>query len=471
MRRGAVEAGQAWRRRAGAATVAQMLAWQPGRVLVVVLVLVGAGTGAPARGSSFDLYGFSARARALAGAQVALGINYDAAYYNPANILSRKQTHFGVGLDVVMPALRFNAAEGDFDRLLPDPSVGFHLGASTPISGAFHDVIGFGLALFHPLTSGTRIESIDPSTPYFYRYQNLPDKLVLALALAAEPAPWLRFGVGAQVLAAFNGSVTASLSLAEGRFTRESIDVQIVPAVAPTAGLALGPFRGFRFGATWRHELELDYRLPVVATIEGVGDLDVFVHGVSLYTPSQLAMGIGWESAPAPEPGVSIEAGFTWELWSAAPPAGADFTLRVDDSQVRPPTDPQDAPDALVDVRAQSAPVGAQDTVTPRIGVEWRPDTTWTARAGWFWRPTPLPTPIYQSNLLDATAHVFSIGGGVTFGDPTGISPTPVSIDLTLQLTHLDTRAVQKDPSGRPEGAYRFGGNIWHISLDLRHDY
>ncbi|TNF36284.1 MAG: hypothetical protein EP329_05370 [Deltaproteobacteria bacterium] len=424
-----------------------------------------------ARASSFDLYGFSSRARGMGNAQVALGINYDAAYYNPANILSRKQTHFGMGLDLVVPALDFTPVQGAFEPLMPDTSAGFHLGASTPISGAFADRLGFGIALFHPLTSGTKIESIDPATPYFYRYQNLPDKLVLALALAGEPTPWLRIGAGIQVLATFDGEVNASLSLAEGRFTRESIDVEIVPAASPTAGLALGPFEGLRFGATWRHELELDYQLPVVATIEGIGDLDVYVHGVSLYTPSQLALGVGWESAPAPEPGVSVEVGLTWELWSAAPPAGADFVLTVDDSEVRPPTDPQDQPEELIAVRSTGAPVGARDTVTPRIGVEWRPDTTWTARAGWFWRPTPLPTPIYQTNLLDATAHVFSLGAGVTFGDPIGVTSSPLMLDLTVQLTRLDQRAVQKDPTGRPTGAYTFGGLIWHIGLDLRHDY
>lgn len=443
----------------------------PFSVRAVLVAALAVAFGGAARGSSFDLYGFSSRARAMGSAQVALGINYDAAYYNPANILSRKQTHFGMGLDLVVPALHLDAVQGEFAPLLPETSAGFHLGASTPISGVFQDLVGFGLALFHPLTSGTRIESIDPATPYFYRYQNLPDKLVLALALAAEPAPWVRLGVGVQVLAAFDGEVNASLSLAEGRFTRESIDVQIVPAVSPTAGLALGPFEGLRFGATWRHELELDYALPVVATIEGIGDLNVYVHGVSLYTPSQLAIGLGWESAPAPEPGVSVEAGFTWELWSAAPPAGADFTLTVDDSGVRPPTDPQDTPSALIDVRATGAPVGARDTVTPRLGVEWRPDTTWTARAGWFWRPTPLPAPIYQTNLLDATAHVFSVGAGVTFGDPIGVSAAPLSLDLTVQLTRLDERAVRKDITGRPTGSYTFGGLIWALSLDLRHDY
>lgn len=438
---------------------------------MAIALLAGALAAAPAAASQFDTFGFSSRARAMGNAQVALGINYDAAYYNPANILSRKRTHVGFGLDLVAPALAFDPVAGAFDPLMPKTSAGFHLGASTPLSGVFNDVVGFGLALFHPLTSGTRVESIDPATPHFYRYQNLPDKLVVAAAFAVEPAEWLRLGLGVQLLAAFSGDVTASLNLAEGRFTGESIDVELVPRVSPTAGLALGPLEGLRLGVTYRHRLELDYALPVRATVEGIGDLRVLVEGVSLYTPSQLAVGVSWESAPAPDPGVSVEAGITWELWGDAPPAGADFRLSIDDAEARPPTDPQDLPEAIIDVSARSVALGARDTVTPRVGVEWRPDATWTARAGWFWRPTPLPSPVHQANPLDASAHVFSLGAGVTFGDPTGVATAPVSLDLTAQLTRLDRRAVEKAPGASPDGSYTFGGMIWHLSLDLRHDY
>jgi len=428
----------------------------------------------PSANASFlDTYGFSARAIAMGNAQTALGLHYDAVYFNPANILSRKRTHVGLGLHLVAPALDFDLAEGAFEPLMPGTSSGFHFGASTPISGVFQDRVGFGLALFHPLTSGTRVESIDPATPYFYRYQNLPDKLVLAAALSAEPVDWLRLGIGVQVLAAFGGDVVARLSLAEGRFTRRQIDVEIVPKVSPTAGVALGPIAGFRLGVSWRHALELSYELPVVATIEGVGDLAVYVQGVSLYTPSQLSVGLGWESAPAPEPGLSIEAGLTWERWGDAPPAGALFLLSVDDSELREPSpsDPQDQPQRLIDVRSDPIPLGARDTVTPRVGAEWRVDETWAVRAGWFWRPTPLPRPVHLANTLDATAHVVSLGAGATFGDPLGIASSPVILDLSLQLTRLSTRAVRKAPNARPDGAYTFGGLIWHVSLDFRHDY
>jgi len=430
---------------------------------------------APARASFFDTYGFSARAVGRGNAMAALGFDYDAAYYNPANILSRKRVHLGIGFDLIAPDFDVRSVEGETDPIYPETTTGFHLGMSTPISGIFGDKLGFGFAFFHPLSTGTNVSSVDPSTPWFYRYQSLPDKLILAAALAFEPVDWLRIGVGVQILAGLDGRVDASLSLAEGRFLRESIDVEVVPTAAPTLGLALGPLPLFggelRFGATWRSDLELEYSLPVTVDIDEVGALKVLVKGTSLYTPNQLALGLGWESASFPATGVSIEAGITYEQWSSAPPAGARFALTIDNAHLHP-SDPQDVPEDLIDVNADLIPLGAKDTITTRVGLEWRPTTYLALRAGYFYRPTPLPTPIYQTNTLDSGAHVISLGAGFTFGDPTGISAAPVSIDLSGQLTRLSTRAIEKDPiAGNPQGAYEASGLVFHLSLDLRHDF
>jgi hypothetical protein len=406
---------------------------------------------------------------------VALGFDYDAAYYNPANVLSRKRVHLGFGLDLVVPRLDIDVLAGTFETRTPDDNLGMHLGVSTPIGGIFDEVLGFGLAFFHPLTAGTSVTSTDPADAYWYRYDNLPDKLILAAALAVEPVSWLRLGAGAQLLAAIDGEVTGALSLAEGRFLSESIDIEVVPRIAPTLGLALGPFSalpGLRFGATYRGALELDYRLPVQIDIEQLGLLEVLVEGVSLYTPHQLAIGLGWESSIAPEPGLSLEANLTWEHWSKAPPAGALFHLSIDERNVRPPTDPQDLPVDFIDVRSAPVPLGAVDTLSPRIGLEWRPSENLSLRGGYAFRPTPLPRPIYRTNAMDADAHVASLGVGITFGDPLGAETSPLSLDLAAQWTYLPARRIDKDPAaGDPQGAYLGGGQVWHLSLDLRHDH
>ncbi|HRE92338.1 MAG TPA: hypothetical protein PK095_24695, partial [Myxococcota bacterium] len=155
-----------------------------------VLVLLSttatlAGVVPPVRASFFDTYGFSARAISRGNAMVALGFDYDAAYYNPANVLSRKRVHVGFGLNLVAADLAVTALSGTFDPVEVDDNLAFHLGFSTPIGGIFGDKVGFGLAFFHPLTTGTNVSSVDPALPWWYRYQSLPDKLVLAAGFAA----------------------------------------------------------------------------------------------------------------------------------------------------------------------------------------------------------------------------------------------------------------------------------------------
>jgi hypothetical protein len=405
---------------------------------------------------------------------VALGTQLDAVYYNPANLSVLKVSHLGLGLNVLEPDLfvaRSAPGEGELAPLLPTTNMAFRLGASTTLGGVFDDKVGFGIVLFHPLLTLTRVESVDPA-PYFYRYNSLPNKLIVAAAASYEPLPWLRLGLGGQILAQFSGRVDAALSLAETRFTREALDVELLYTVAPTAGLSLGPFHGLRLGVAFRGQLDLLYEIPVRVLIEEIGDLLVHVRGTALFTPHQVAAGLSWQGDVGDGMTLAVEAGLTWAGWSAAPPAGASVELLVDDSVLRAEDNAAGRPVQNI-LQAEQVPValGAKDTVTPRLGVELLPTPEWAVRAGWFYRPTPLPVPIWESNTLDATANVFSLGGGYTFKDPTRIHRDPLSLDIALQLTALKERRVPKAAGGTVTGEYRFGGLIWSVSLDLHHSY
>lgn len=436
---------------------------------------LGLGLGAPtAKASLFDTYGFGARATAMGGAMVASSFTYESIYYNPANMLTHKITHLGLGVTLIVPDLFVDrlAGEQEFEPLLPATNLGFHVGVTAPVRGVFDKKLAFGVCLFNPLVKFTRVESIDASFPHFYRYQSLPDKLILAGAAAYEPVEWLRIGVGAQLLAELGGEVTASISLTERRFTDEKIDIELDGVISPTAGLAVGPFEGLRFGVTYRHRLELRYELPISVVLEDVGVLGFNVDGSSLYTPSQLAFGVSWSSDPDKLHGWTVEAAATWEMWRDAPPAGALFELYLDDSILREEEAEDGRPvQNLIQAVEPLVPLEARDILVPRLGVEWRPTPEWAVRAGYFFRPTPLPRPIYQTNTLDSTAHVISLGGGFTFTDPTKVLRAPLIIDLAIQLTRLSDRLVNKAPGGQPDGAYGFGGLIWNISSGIRHHF
>ena len=84
--------------------------------LLLLSVLLGAAPQASA--SLFDTYGFGARASAMGGAMAAQSSDYEAVYYNPANLLSRKAAHFGVGLSATSPHLAFERLSPSGCRLL-----------------------------------------------------------------------------------------------------------------------------------------------------------------------------------------------------------------------------------------------------------------------------------------------------------------------------------------------------------------
>ena len=408
----------------------------------------------------------------MGGAMAAQSSDYEAVYYNPANLLSRKAAHFGVGLSATSPHLAFQRLSGEVQAAphMPEANLGLKLGAASAIGGVFEDRLAFGLTLYHPMLRLTRIESIDPIEPTFYRYDSLTDKFILALALAGEPLPWLRLGVGVQVLAGLGGTISAALSLVEGSFSAQAIDLDVDGATGLTAGLALGPFWGLRLGVTWRSQLELAYAFPIDVFIEELGLLDVHIEGSSLYTPDQLAIGLSWESAGITRAGVSVEVGLTWERWSAAPSHLAAFRLSLDNAATEASAE-EPNPDSLLTVSAEAIPLGAVDTLTLRLGAEWRVSPAWALRAGYVYRPSPLPRPVYETNSLDSDAHIVSLGGGFALYAVEEGERAPLRVDLGLQLTQLHTREIVKAPQASLDGSYSFGGQIFSASLDLSHDF
>ena len=61
---------------------------------------------------------------AMGGAMAAQSMNYDAVYYNPANLLTRKAAHFGLGINVLGPQLVFDRIQTVDRHDLPAERVG-----------------------------------------------------------------------------------------------------------------------------------------------------------------------------------------------------------------------------------------------------------------------------------------------------------------------------------------------------------
>ncbi len=416
----------------------------------------------PAAAGVFETYGFGARAASMSGAQAAFADDYSAVFYNPAALTVHKAPHVGTGIDVVLPRLRIDHdqpadEETPADRL-PQSNVGVHLGLLFPLGGLIQNRFAVGVGLYLPTIQVTRVDATETETPHFYRYGSLPDKLSLVLGAAFELHDTVSIGVGYQFLGSLDGSAKVELDLLTQRFTRKNLSVDVHADSGLIAGLLVRPSDNLRLGFSFRDALQLRYDLITEIGIEGVGRLVADISGTSLYTPQQYT----WAAAYDVVDSLTLTADLVWARWSEAPDPSAHFDIRLDGGAL-----------GLESIEADSAPVdlAAVDTLSPRVAVEWRPDPAWAVRAGYGFRPTPLPSQTGRANDLDSDTHQLAVGGGFSFADPLALHSAPVTIDLTAQLNWLVDRAHLKRAADDPVGDSTAGGAIWRLGLTLRHDF
>lgn len=436
------------------------------RQLPLMLALVATLTASPTRASIFDVYGFGARGTALGNAQTASAEDFYGVYYNPATLTVRKRTHFGFGLSLIKPLLtinRLNPTSGVATRT-PALNLGVHLGVVFPIGGLLQNRLALAIGLFLPTIRLTRLESIDASTPHFYMYENLPDKLLVNMAVAYEIHRVISVGVGFQLLAKLTGTGEFSISLLERRINKKSLSVDLFATLAPTAGILIRPIPALRIGFSYRGALQLDFNLPLTVLLDEIGMLDFKIRGISLYTPHQLSVGISYDLK---YPKIRFSAGLTWAMWSRAPSPAADIKIKLDDSRLNPGVDPN----SIIDITSPKVKLNTKDILIPRVGIEYVMNEYITFRGGYFYRPTPVPKQPYETNYLDNEAHVVSLGIGFALHDKIERHRALLRIDLVGQLTVLVPRKVDKLQPNDPVGDYNTKGVILNFGLEFRHDF
>ncbi|GMV39304.1 MAG: hypothetical protein AMXMBFR64_10200 [Myxococcales bacterium] len=434
------------------------------RALLIAALLLAL----PARASLLDTYGFGARGTAMANASTAPSEDYEAVFYNPANLIARKEVHFGYGLNWVAPMLTIDRRQTDstWESVVPEDNLVVHAGISVPWGGVFERKVSFGAALLLPLLRLTRVESIDWHVPQFSLYENVPDKLALLLGVAYEPIPELRLGVGVQILAELQGAARVSMSLLDNRVTSRDIRLDVFGAAAPTAGVTVLPVPELRIAASYRAALSLDYALPVQVVVEEIGNLDIVIRGVSLYTPHHLTLGVSYLTPVA----LTVSAELGWAMWSLAPSPAVDVHVTLDDSALVHGQAGGTVAD-LIRVDSPAVDMGARDILSPRVGLEWVANELVTVRGGYAFRPTPLPAPVHQTNFIDSPAHTTSLGASFTFADPLEHHRKPLTVGIALQWTLLEERAVDKPDPNDPVGDYTAGGSIFNLGIDFSHDF
>ena len=432
--------------------------------LLVVLIACGALT---ARADVFNLFGYGPRAAGMGGAMTAEANDYTAVYYNPALLVDRKDVNFGAAFQYYHMSASVQskdlAKDLDCSKCQSPDAVGTSVGLLFPLGGKVKNHLAFGLGVYLPTAVLLRLNAPSQTTPYWYRYEGNPERLQLHLGAGIKIVDWLKIGLGISVLADLIGNdANVGVDLFSKQIKSGEINAVLATRVAPVFSVHLSPFKWMRLGATFRWEMRLDYQIPATVNIDGVGNLAFVINGTAHFTPHTLAFGGAFDVLD----NLTIALEGEWQNWSAAPSPYPGISIDLSG-----PTLEALGLGQALDTKSPLQPPGFKDTLNARLGVEWRFTDRVAARAGGFFRPTPVPRQDTQgTNLLDSATVGVTAGVGFNFTDPLEIFQHPVQIDLGVQDQIVLGRDAAKSSVDAQPG-YTYSANVYGATASLRYDF
>ena len=424
--------------------------------LFLVVLCPGGNAGA----SIFDTHGFGARGVALANAMSAVRGDFSAVYYNPAALVGTPNPQVGIGFDFIQPELSLNhGPEAPSDRpadVYPSTNLGVHFGALFPLGESIDHRIALGVGLFAPLINATRIEVVDRTRPHFHRYNSQSDALALGVGIGGQVHDWVSVGLGVHILGGLKGGSRIEIDLLSRRFIREELTADVNPQKAVLAGLVIHPNEALSIALSFRQSLDLPYSLTIDTDITGIGRVATTVYGQALYLPAKYSLAANWVASSS----LNLLLEFTFEQWSRAPDPSARFTGLVDGTAL-----------GFGSETLEHTPtrLGAVDTVTPRVGLEYQLNSDVGLRVGYAFIPTPLPAQTGPYNYVDADVHQIGLGSVFRFRNPLAKGQAPLQVEIATQYMQMESRAMVKADPADAVGSYSAGGPIWYGGLTLRH--
>jgi len=406
---------------------------------------------AAARADNLEEFAFGPRAQGMGGAFTALASDYTATYYNPGGLILSRHVNLALGYSFADYQLELDSERGgDLDdeaERIPDLSA-LTIGVSTTIPFDVPDRFGFGLAVFLPTRGLIDIEARAPTPePDFFRYGESHDRLHLLAALAVKLTDWLSFGAGASI---FVDAVGGTTLLPEIEF-----ELKLKPDAGAVVGFLVAPADWISFGVTYRSEISFKLDFPAAAL--GVPLLEL--ETITFFTPHQVQAGVAINLTPS----LLVSVDVAWVNWSAF----EDPFLVVSGGVVL--RERQDF----------------DDVISPKVGVELAATDWLFLRAGYWYRNSPVPDQDDLGNLVDSPKHVFTVGVGLSFGQPAeqisdeaqeggedaetieeALVDASVDLDFFFQY-HLHESRDQTKPATDPIGSWEAGGGIVNFGASL----
>lgn len=413
-----------------------------------------------------DMYGFTSRSAALAGAVTGDVADPSANHYNPAGLARMRGFRLDAGYLYAAPSLRLNGADTGVDA---SHGVIAALGAPGRLFGVR---FAFGLAVHLPDDRLSQVRALPQGQPRWELYGVRLQRLFIAANLAVAITPWLRVGGGLAFMASTRGGIEiegriAALNPNTSQLTH-TVDADLTSVRYALLGAQVDLGRRVNVGVSYRDEFKLDTRLDanlmgqiVVGPVDSPRSLSIpgayrlRSQTLTAFQPRQVNLGVAWRPTDRLRLGLDL----AWVQWSRYenPTASLDVGLDL----VIPPSLPISQP--TVPRPAQREATRFHDTVTVRVGGEYTLPVgrhSLALRAGYYWDPTPVPAQPGVTNFVDNDRHVASVGAGFTWRDPARWLAGAIHFDVHAAMQFVPSRDTAKADPNDPVGDYRADGNV-----------
>jgi len=347
-----------------------------------LFILVGLGGAASANG--FYINEHDAKVTGRAGATVATNTEPSSVVYNPGGLAVGEGTGVTLGASMIIAAASYTSPDGTKTDTNGDPAVLPAIMVSHRINDQFAVGIGFhlpfGLAVSWPDSSPQAgIVTKQSLRTYF---------ITPAVGVnLSKYVPGLSIGAGLDLVPS---TVQLEQNLYFGNETGSAVLGGTAFGIGGRVGVQYRPEAEKRlsFGLVWKSQVDLDF--------EGTGDFDMAQPyreelppdgdiSTTLHLPMSIAGGVAFR----PTPQLEIEANAVWINWKKFDTI--DITLADGSHNVQPQN--------------------YKNTVTLRVGGEYKVNPKASVRAGYIYDPTPVPDTTLSARLPDIDRHDVTAGG------------------------------------------------------------
>jgi long-chain fatty acid transport protein len=412
---------------------------------------------ATALGSGFALYEQGAKAVAMGGAFAATADDPSAIFYNVAGLAQQRHFTLLAGGTTINFSNEF---VGDPNDQLTSGTTGYYKRHTFVPPNAYVTVpignnLTFGLGVMTPF--GLRTNWADPWVGRFNAKDSNIKVVSIEPALAWQSADG-RFAVGAgpeyrrsHITLQRNNPLSGS---GVNPFTGRIVDVANVflnsdwnSAWGYNVGVLFKPTEKWRFGASYRSDMDIDYTGKATFTQIPTGNpqLDALVKAglppnqaisTTIPFPSHTYLGV----ATTMIPNWDVEADITRTTWSRFKSLDVNFTQTPSINLHRPEN--------------------WKDTYSYRLGTNHPVTPDWDVRLGVLFDENPQPTEAVSALLPDADRR------GVTFG--LGYHGGPFIVDGTVFVLHFDKRSTLGRSAEGLNGTYTTDAVLLSLNLGYR---